>query len=104
MESTRILIETVYYRWRTNGSFGDYPFLGSLLATLPVTVGNAVLFVAYLQLFGTSLKSLNGYIFNSVTIHRLAAPVLIGVCIMNLDVDLFKIFPVYFQPLLSNGL
>ncbi|MFP3917406.1 uracil/xanthine transporter [Lysinibacillus telephonicus] len=82
---------------------GIIPFLGSLLATLPVTVGNAVLFVAYLQLFGTSLKSLNGYIFNSVTIHRLAAPVLIGVCIMNLDVDLFKIFPVYFQPLLSNG-
>lgn len=82
---------------------GIIPFLGSVLATLPVTVGNAVLFVAYLQLFGTSLKSLNGYVFNSVTIHRLAAPVLIGVCIMNLDVSLFNIFPVYIQPLLSNG-
>lgn len=82
---------------------GIIPFLGAVLATLPITVGNAVLFVAYLQLFGTSLKSLNGYSFNSITIHRLAAPVLVGVCIMNLDVSLFTIFPVYLQPLISNG-
>ncbi len=82
---------------------GIIPVLGALLATLPITVGNAVLFVAYLQLFGTSLKSLNGYIFDSKSIFRLAAPVLLGLSIMNLDAKLFTVFPVILQPLLSNG-
>lgn len=82
---------------------GIIPVLGALLATLPITVGNAVLFVAYLQLFGTSLKSLNGYTFDSKSIFRLAAPVLLGLSIMNLDPVLFTVFPVILQPLLSNG-
>lgn len=82
---------------------GIIPILGSVLATLPVTVGNAVLFVAYLQLFGTSMKSLKGYAFNSVTIHRLAIPVLVGVCIMTMDAQLFQTVPALIRPLLSNG-
>ncbi|WP_079508873.1 uracil/xanthine transporter [Mesobacillus jeotgali] len=82
---------------------GIVPFLGALLATIPITVGNAVLFVAYLQLFGTSLKSLNGYTFDSRSIFRLAAPVLMGLSIMNLDTELFNVFPVIVRPLLSNG-
>lgn len=82
---------------------GIIPVLGALLATLPITVGNAVLFVAYLQLFGTSLKSLNGYAFDSKSIFRLAAPVLLGLSIMNLDPMLFTVFPVILQPLISNG-
>jgi xanthine/uracil permease len=82
---------------------GIIPALGSLLATLPITVGNAVLFVAYIQLFGTSLKSLNGYTFTSKTIYRLAIPVLIGVCIMTLDNEIFTSLPIYLQPLIGNG-
>lgn len=82
---------------------GIIPYLGGLLATMPITVGNAVLFVAYLQLFGTSLKSLNGYIFNSKTIYRLAGPVLIGISIMNMNSDLFNNLPIILQPLISNG-
>ncbi|GGC99387.1 xanthine permease [Thalassobacillus devorans] len=82
---------------------GIIPALGGVLATLPITVGNAVLFVAYLQLFGTSLKSLGGYQFNSVTIHRLAGPVLVGVGIMFVDPSLFNQLPVLLQPLVSNG-
>ncbi|SFL98833.1 Xanthine/uracil permease [Paenibacillus sp. 1_12] len=77
--------------------------LSRMLATLPLTVGNAVLFVAYLQLFGTSLRSLNGYVFNSITIYRLAAPVLIGICIMNVNVAYFNHLPILLQPLVSNG-
>lgn len=83
--------------------FGVIPMFGGLLATLPITVGNAVLFVAYLQLFGTSLRSLNGYVFDSVTIHRLAIPVLLGLCIMVMDSEAFTNFPVFIQPLISNG-
>ncbi|WP_085505390.1 uracil/xanthine transporter [Thalassobacillus devorans] len=82
---------------------GIIPVLGGVLATLPITVGNAVLFVAYMQLFGTSLKSLGGYQFNSVTIHRLAGPVLVGVGIMFVDPSLFNQLPALVQPLVSNG-
>jgi len=82
---------------------GLVPALGNLMATLPGTVGNAVLFAAYLQLLGTSLKSIQGYLINSVTIHRLALPVLLGLGIMNLDADLFRGLPTLLQPLLSNG-
>lgn len=82
---------------------GVIPFLGGILATLPITVGNAVLFAAYLQLLGTSLKGIKGYDFNSVTIHRLALPLLVGVCIMNVDATLFSGMPALLQPLLTNG-
>jgi len=82
---------------------GIIPFLGGILSTMPVTVGNAVLFVAYLQLFGSSLKSVRAEAFNSITIHRLAIPVLVGVGIMNLDVTLFSGLPALLQPLVANG-
>ncbi|WP_134701239.1 uracil/xanthine transporter [Ammoniphilus sp. YIM 78166] len=82
---------------------GLVPILGNLMATLPMSVGNAILFVAYLQLFGTSIKSLNGYEFNSITIHRLALPVLLGISIMNVDAGLFSNFPILLQPLVTNG-
>ena len=82
---------------------GIIPALGLMLATLPITVGNAVLFVAYLQLLGTSFKSLNGYTFNSVTIHRIAAPILVGVSIMTLNPDMFARVPTLLQPIVSNG-
>ncbi|WP_121663452.1 uracil/xanthine transporter [Metabacillus litoralis] len=82
---------------------GSVPFLGNLLATLPVTVGNAVLFVAYFQLFGTSLRSIRDQTFNSITIHRLAVPILVGVCIMNMDPKLFTTLPALIRPLISNG-
>lgn len=83
---------------------GFVPPLVSFLGTMPLTVGNAVLFVAYLQLFGTSLNSLKGTLFNSVTIFRLAGPVLIGVSIMNVPPEVFGSMPMLVQPLISNGL
>jgi xanthine/uracil permease len=82
---------------------GIIPALGLMLATLPMAVGNAVLLVAYSQLLGTSLKSFNGYTFNSVTIYRIAAPVLIGVSIMTVDASLFTFLPAIILPLITNG-
>jgi len=84
-------------------ALGVVPGLALMLAHLPITVGNAVLFVAYLQLFGTALKSIRVYAFNSVTIHRFAAPVLLGVSIMMADPQLFTSLPSIIQPLVSNG-
>lgn len=82
---------------------GIIPVLGLMLATLPMAVGNAVLLVAYSQLLGTSLKSFNGYTFNSVTIYRIAAPVLIGVSLMTVDPGLFTFLPAIILPLVTNG-
>ncbi|WP_255452139.1 uracil/xanthine transporter [Sporosarcina sp. ANT_H38] len=83
---------------------GFTPSFVGFLGTMPLTVGNAVLFVAYLQLFGTSLNSLKGTFFNSITIFRLAGPVLIGVSIMNIPPALFGSVPIILQPLVTNGL
>lgn len=82
---------------------GIIPALGSILATLPITVGNAVLFAAYVQLFGTFLKSLRDFSFNSITIHRLAIPGLVGLSIIHMDPALFTALPTLLQPILSNG-
>ncbi|WP_026580846.1 uracil/xanthine transporter [Bacillus sp. J33] len=105
LQSTRILMKTPFF---LGGALlaviGLIPPLGSWLAGMPVTVGNAVLFVAYLQLFGTAFNSLSGKVFNSDTIFRLAAPVLIGISLMNTPPALFSDLPVLIQPFLSNGL
>jgi xanthine/uracil permease len=85
-------------------TIGLVPIFGSFLATMPISVGNAVLFVAYLQLFGTAFSSLNGKTFNSNTIFRLAAPVLVGISIMNISPTVFSDIPLYIQPFISNGL
>lgn len=82
---------------------GLVPALGGFMSGMPVTVGNAVLFAAYLQLFNTSLRSLQGMAFNAVTIHRLALPVLLGVALMTVDGDLLAGLPPLVQPLLANG-
>ncbi|NEU30517.1 uracil/xanthine transporter [bacterium LRH843] len=104
LESTQIFDRRSFLIGGALISFvGIIPSLGFILATLPIQVGSAVLFVAYLQLFGTSLKSLNGYTFNSITIYRLAAPVLFGVSLMAVDSSLFAGLPAVIQPLLSNG-
>ncbi|WP_042348384.1 uracil/xanthine transporter [Bacillus massiliigorillae] len=83
---------------------GSIPIIASLLATMPITIGNAVLFVAYLQLFGTAYSSLNGKTFNSNTIFRIAVPLLVGVSLMNVSPEIFNSVPIIIRPFLSNGL
>lgn len=82
---------------------GVLPFMSRLFATIPVTIGNAVLLVAYFQLLGTSLNSIKGRVFDSITIHRIAIPVLVGLGILSLDAAYFEGIPVLIRPLVSNG-
>lgn len=104
LESTQIFERRPFIIGGILTSFvGIIPPVGLLLATLPISVGSAVLFTAYLQLFGTSLRSLNNYEFDSNTILRLAGPVLFGVSLMAVDPHLFSSLPAIIQPLLSNG-
>ncbi|MGO4109916.1 uracil/xanthine transporter [Paenibacillus sp. YAF4_2] len=83
---------------------GIFPALGGWLAQLPLSVGNAVLFVAYLQMFGTAIRSFQGTTFNAKTIYRVALPVLTGISIMNIPASAFAEFPPLLTPILSNGL
>ena len=66
---------------------GLVPVLSHLFSTLPVSVGDAVLFVAYLQLFSGALSNLAGIQFSPKTIYRIATPVLLGIAVMNIPAD-----------------
>jgi xanthine/uracil permease len=105
LQSTRILQKEPFF---LGGGLmiliGMIPPLGDFLSAMPITIGNAVLFVAYLQLFGTAYNSLNGTLFTSFTIFRLAGPVLIGESLMNSSPKMFSSLPVLLQPFLANGL
>ncbi|WP_151736998.1 uracil/xanthine transporter [Paenibacillus tengchongensis] len=83
---------------------GFVPPLSGWLALMPMSVGSAVLFVAYLQMFGTALKSLSGTSLNAKSIYRIALPVLTGIGIMNMPASAFAGFPPLLAPLASNGL
>ncbi|MCM3568257.1 uracil/xanthine transporter [Neobacillus mesonae] len=83
---------------------GLVPPLSHLFSTLPISVGDAVLFVAYLQLFSGALTNLEGIRFTQKTIYRIAAPVLLGIAIMNIPVEMFGSIPMLVRPLLSSGL
>ena len=43
-------------------------------------------------------------IFTSKTIYRIAAPVLLGIAIMNIPAEMFGSIPMLVRPLLSSGL
>jgi len=83
---------------------GAIPVLGAFFSTLPESVGDAVLFVAYLQLFGSALKNIRGMTFDFRTVYRIATPTLLGIALMNLPREVFAGLPALIRPLLSNGL
>ncbi|MBU8905328.1 uracil/xanthine transporter [Desertibacillus haloalkaliphilus] len=83
---------------------GIIPSLTAFLATIPHSVGNTILFVAYLQLFGSALRNLEGLRFTPKTVYRIALPALLGMTIMNIPAEAFTTIPELARPLLSNGL
>ena len=83
---------------------GLIPPLGQLFASLPVSVGDAVLFVAYLQLFGSGLSLLEGMKFTFKTIYRIALPVLLGLSLFIIPSTAFGTIPDLVRSLVQNGL
>lgn len=105
LEGTRILKRSaLVIGGAAIAAFGLFPAVGSFFARLPIAIGSAVLFVAYLQMFGTAFRMVQGIRFNARTIFRIALPLLLGVSLMNADAQLFLSLPIYIQPLISNGL
>lgn len=83
---------------------GLMPELTAFFSTIPHSVGNTVLFVAYLQLFRSALRNIEGLTFDPKTIYRVALPSLVGLSIMTMPRNVFSTLPELLQPLLSNGL
>ncbi len=83
---------------------GLLPSAGAFFASLPLSVGSAVLFVAYLQLFVSSIDYFKQITINSLTVYRVAIPLFTGLVIMILPQTAFNSLPVFLQPFLSNGL
>ncbi|REB08616.1 uracil/xanthine transporter [Sporosarcina sp. BI001-red] len=83
---------------------GLVPALGGFFSTMPETVGDSVLFVAYLQLFSTAIRNVRRLPLDSISMHRITIPMLVGVSILNVPPETFSAFPVILQPLISNGL
>ncbi len=83
---------------------GLVPAAGAFFATLPVSVGDAVLLVAYLQIYGSAMTYLEGVTFTHRTIYRLALPLLVGIGIFTIAAGAFVTLPAPLRPFLSNGL
>lgn len=83
---------------------GLVPALAGFFATLPVAMGDAVLCIAYLQLFGSGLQAIEGVRFNFRTIFRLALPLCIGLAVQDLPPSALMSLPGFAQVILGNGL
>src|SRR5699024_9820830 len=83
---------------------GVIPPVGSFFTLLPLSIGSAVLFVAYLQLFLSSYDFLKQITLHNTNVYRVAIPIFVGAMIMTFPPSYFASFPVMLQPFLSNGL
>lgn len=83
---------------------GLIPPLSSFFSTIPHSVGNTILFVAYLQLFRSALRSIEGMTFTPKSVYKIALPALLGMAIMNIPKEAFVSLPALIQPLLANGM
>jgi xanthine/uracil permease len=83
---------------------GCVPQLASFFSTLPISVGDAVLFVAYLQLFGSALQNIEGMRFNFKSIFRIAMPTLVGLAILSTPSDAFASIHGFMHSIIANGM
>lgn len=90
--------------------FGLVPYasyvssIGDFFSKLPISIGSAVLFVAYLQLLNSSWKFFHEIEFSELTISRAAIPLFVGIVIMTMPVSYFETHPSFLRLLLSSGL
>lgn len=75
----------------------------AFLLSMPMTIGNAVLFVAYLQLFGTGLKGLQTTPLTTSVVYRISFPIMCGIGVMMMNPTMWGSLPFFMQPLLSSG-
>ncbi|WP_284139412.1 MULTISPECIES: uracil/xanthine transporter [unclassified Virgibacillus] len=83
---------------------GIIPQVGYFFTLLPLSIGSAVLFVSYVQLFGSSMDWFVKVKFTTSNLYRAGIPLFLGIILMTLPAEVFESLPGYLRPLLSNGL
>src|SRR5699024_10079843 len=78
--------------------------VGVFFSTLPLSIGSAVLFVAYLQMFTSSIEFLKDITVNTMNVYRVAIPIFVGAIIITFPASYFESLPAQLRPFLSNGL
>lgn len=83
---------------------GLIPSAGAFFSKLPLSIGSAVLFVAYLQLLRSSWQFFGKVEYHADNIYRAAIPVFVGIVIMTMPGVNFETIPTFIRPILSSGL
>lgn len=83
---------------------GVIPALGEFFSLLPLSIGSAVLFVSYLQIFNSSLGFFKQVTFNTMNVYRAAIPLFTGLIIMTMPASYFSSLPEAIRPLVASGL
>lgn len=83
---------------------GLIPSAGAFFSKLPLSIGSAVLFVAYLQLLRSSWQFFDQVEYHTDNIYRAAIPVFVGIVIMTMPGANFEAIPTFIRPILSSGL
>ncbi len=83
---------------------GIFQPISEFFASIPLSIGSAVLFVAYLQMFTSSYSFLKNVHLNAMNVYRIAIPLFIGIIIMTFPPTYFESIPSFIRPFLSNGL
>ena len=85
-------------------AMGLIPWIGQWFLHLPLSVGSAVLFVAYLPLVLSAFDFFRLMRWDASNIYRIAVQLFVGVAIMTLPAAYFASFPAWIRPLASNCL
>lgn len=83
---------------------GVFQPIGVFFSTLPLSIGSAVLFVAYLQFFLSSIDFFKQISLSTLNVYRSAIPVFVGAIIMMFPDSYFDSIPTFVRPFFSNGL
>lgn len=83
---------------------GLIPPLAGFFSRLPISIGDAVLLIAYFQLYGSALQNLHGLSFDFRTVFRVAGPTLTGLAILSLPAKTFQSLPGFAQAICANGM
>src|SRR5699024_8430874 len=85
-------------------AFGVIQSVWVFFSTLSLSICSAVLFVAYLQFFLSSMEFFKQISLSTLNVYRSAIPVFVGAIIMMFPDSYFDSIPTFIRPFLSNGL
>src|SRR5699024_485664 len=83
---------------------GVMPHVGAFFATMPFSIGTAVLFFVYVQFFGTYLSYFFDVSFNTLDVYRVSMTAFVGMILMTFPDYYIDTIQTILRPFLSKGL